>query len=98
MAYFQDLSSYAYTRVMPTEKNVGWLCQSTEFEKWEADESFLDQLWRYCKISVAQTRGIHSCELCPSHVSSVTKRSDERLILGSAEIRVFSKFGNTYAA
>jgi hypothetical protein len=98
MTYFQDLSPYTYTRMVATEKNVGWLSQSIGPEIWEADDSFLDRVWRYCKISVAQTRGIHRCELCSSHASPVTKRGDESLILGSAEIRVFSLAGDVYAA
>jgi hypothetical protein len=98
MTYFPDLSEYTYTTASLTEKNVGWLSPSSRFDKWDADESFMDLLWRYCKFSVAQTRGIHHCELCPAHRSSVVERGDEKLVLGSAEVRIFSDEGNIYAA
>jgi hypothetical protein len=98
MTEFSDLSSYSYTRSAPAEKNVGWLGPSTEFRRMVADDAFLDSLWRYCKTSIAQTRGMHLCELCSSHHSCIAERAGEKLSLGSAEIRVFSNAGDVYAA
>jgi hypothetical protein len=95
---FADLSPYIYTRVTSTEKNVGWLGESSVFDTMQGDELLLDMLWRHCKISVAQTRGIHDCELCRSRRSYIVERNGERLLLGSAEIRVISRAGSVYAA
>lgn len=85
-------------RSSPTEKNIGWLGPSSKFETMDADERLLGRLWSHCKISVAPTRGIHDCELCPSPGAHVAERHGERLVLGSAEIRVFSVEGDAYAA
>ena len=43
-------------------------------------------------------RGIHECELCSADDSFLAERNGERLLLGSSEIRVFSKGENIYAA
>jgi hypothetical protein len=98
MTQFADLSLYTYTRLSAAEKNVGWLGESSVFNTMDADELLLDMLWRHCKISVAQTRGIHDCELCRSHKSHIAERNGERLLLGSAEIRVISRAGSVYAS
>lgn len=98
MTQFTDLSPYNYLRSSPAEKNVGWIGPTSQFEAMNADESFLDRLWCYCKISVAPTRGIHDCELCDSRRTRIAERHGETLLLGSAEIRVFSSAGDVYAA
>jgi hypothetical protein len=99
MAYFEDLSDYTYFRSYhPRTKNVGWLDSAHQFSKATPTEEFLDLLWNYCKISVAQTRGIHECEMCPSNTSHYVLRDGQPLLLGSAEIRVFAKDGVIYAA
>jgi hypothetical protein len=98
MTQFADLSPYTYIRVSSTEKNVGWLGESSMFDTMERDELLLEMLWRHCKISVAQTRGIHECELCRLSRSYIAERNGERLLLGSAEIRVISLAGSVYAA
>jgi hypothetical protein len=62
------------------------------------DDELLDAIWQYCTVSVAQTRGLHACEFCQGHSSNDAERKDQRLLLGSAEIRVFSATGDIYAA
>lgn len=78
-------------------KNVGWLSLGHDFPMMQPTEEILDLIWKHCKISVQQTRGIHRCEFCSGPVGN-TERHGERLVLGSAEIRVFSNHGYTYAA
>jgi hypothetical protein len=99
MTYFADLSenSRAAFRI-PGTKNVGWLSLRHEFPKEVPTDEFLDLLWSYCKISVAQTRGLHECEFCPPNTSNYVVRNEQRLLLGSAEIRAFGLNYVIYAA
>jgi hypothetical protein len=100
MAYYRDLTDYEYHSAFSRRgtKNVGWLAVGHEFETAEPTEELLSRLWTCCKISVAQTRGIHECEFCPGQSSYFAERNGERLLLGTAEIRVFSNSGEPYAA
>jgi hypothetical protein len=101
MAYFEDLSDYTYSRTgcRPGTKTVGWLEPGHEFEKMPPTEEFLDLLWEYCKVSVAQMRGIHDCELCVPAKTVLASRGDGlRRLLGTSEIRVFAGDGKIYAA
>jgi hypothetical protein len=101
MAYYEDLSEYTYhmsSFFRPGTKNVGWLALGHEFGKEEPAEETLDRLWSFCKVSVAQMRGIHECEFCSDGHSYNAERNGERLLLGTSEIRVFSRTGEIYAA
>jgi hypothetical protein len=101
MSYFEDLSDYAYSRSEFNRlgtKNVGWLDTAHEFPIGTPTEDLLDLVWDYCKVSIAQTRGIHECQRCPSGTSHFVERNGQHLLLGSAEIRVFAKGGVIYAA
>lgn len=101
MSHFVDLSDYEYdqqTSIVKRPKNVGWLGANVRFETAEPDAEFLELLWQHCSVSVLQTRGLHECELCATHSSNVAERNGQRLLLGSAEIRVFARTGEVYAA
>jgi hypothetical protein len=99
MSYFEDLSDYNYSQMhRPRTKNVGWLDSAHQFPREPPTETLLDLIWGYCKISVAQTRGIHYCELCAPGDSTYVVRNGEPLLLGTSEIRVFPKDGVIYAA
>ena len=101
MTYFRDLSGYTYLSqfARPNTTAVGWLSSAHGFPKSPPSDEFLDHLWAFCSISVAQARGTHLCGFCPSEWSSpVFERSGQKLCLGSAEIRVFSEDGYIYAA
>jgi hypothetical protein len=104
MTYFPDLSDYAYSHwsQRPGTKNVGWLARTHDFHQSKLSEELLDLIWDYCTISVTQTRGLHSCEFCSHDESDLTppviaERNGQKLLLGSAEIRVFSRTGDIYA-
>jgi hypothetical protein len=100
VTYFADLSGYAYWAPefrRPGTRNVGWLGAGHEFPRGTPREELLDLIWDYCRISVAQTRGIHKCEFCPSGYWHHAERKGERLTLGSSEIRVFGT-EDVYAA
>lgn len=71
-------------------KNIGWLCAEKYFETEVPDDLILQCLWDFCSISVAQSRGIYLCDICKPEQVIVTERNGHKLLLGSAEIRVFS--------
>jgi hypothetical protein len=100
MTYYRDLTDYEYHSefVRPDTKNVGWLAVGHEFDMAEPTEELLNALWNFCKVSVAQSRGVHECEFCSGQDSPFAERNGERLLLGTAEIRVFSRRGGLYAA
>lgn len=100
MTVFQDLSDYQYRpdNARPGTKNVGWLGRGQEFKRATPTDALLRALWGYCKVSVAQTRGIHECEFCSKPSSYIAEREGERLLLGAAEIRVFGDAPSIFAA
>jgi hypothetical protein len=101
MAYFKDLSEYAYfRRDLTGAKNIGWLEKGYEFKTAGTSEETLDLLWEHCGVAVKQTRGFHQCDLCAApHPHWVhASRHGINLTLGSSEIRVFSHDGRVYAA
>jgi len=92
MAYFPDLTFYGYSSDGPPETlNIGWLARGQEFDRMTPTEEILDLLWSYCSISVMQSRGIHECDLCAVPQTVHGMRNGARLLLGSSEIRVFSR-------
>jgi hypothetical protein len=92
MTYFPDLSRYAYNRGMfdrPRTLNVGWLAREQPFDVAPPSDELLDAIWRYCKVSVAEMRGGHDCELCPGEHVGHAEYKGEKLLLGTSEFRVF---------
>jgi hypothetical protein len=101
MAYMEDLSNYVYAGSVfgrPGTKAIGWLALGHEFPKMTPEDETLDLLWQYCSISVAEMRGGHDCEFCPSGSARRAVRDGEERLLCVAEIRVFSRDGQIYAA
>jgi hypothetical protein len=100
MAYFEDLTPYEYRMECsrPGTKNIGWLGEGHAFAVAEAGATFLEALWRFCKVSVVQTRGLHVCEMCDVVEACFARRGDESLMLGFSEIRVFAANGDIFAA
>ena len=77
MAHYGDFNKYTYGRgtfYVPGTVNIGWLGASLNDEQMDPDESLLDLICDYCKISVAQCRGIHPCEFCAPSRSDVAER------------------------
>jgi hypothetical protein len=101
MTYFKDLSNYGHRTGIfykSAIKNIGWLEAGHRFETQVPTEEILDFLWCHCQISVAQTRGIHQCDLCSTPQIVLASRGGPRLLLGTSEIRVFSGSDVVYAA
>jgi hypothetical protein len=100
MAYLPDLSEYNYVAefVRPATRAIGWLEKGHDFPTAPSEEAVLRTLWKFCKTSVGHTRGIHPCPFCRTQAGMEAKRGDESLLLGTAEIRVFSQEGQVFAA
>lgn len=103
MAYFQDLTPYAYYVDPPgvASLNVGWLSQSMPFSQGETSQAFKDRLFQFCldEYVVHIARGFHVCELC-SKVSEEQWYAESQgrygektqwLNIGDGEIRVIGK-------
>ena len=101
MAYYPDLSEYEYhhSGFRLGTRNIGWLSGSHSFDIAPPREELLDALWACCRISVNPMRGIHICDMCPADECPENgERNGEKLLLGYAEIRVFSDTDVIYAA
>jgi hypothetical protein len=79
MAYYEDLSPYAYSddadepgRAGEGEGfgapllNVGWLAAGHEFPLGDVPEGFVDALLRLAENTVNVYRGMHFCDFCPT--------------------------------
>lgn len=100
MTYFADLSPYAYFRsgTPRNERNIGWLDVAHGFETGPIDAEIVARLEQISCYSVNQTRGLHDCNICASEISIIYELKGKKLLLGSAEIRIFSTKGEIYAA
>lgn len=100
MTYFADLSPYAYfpEEWRPFTQNVGWLVPGEPFHVAPPDPGFVTRLRRFCTISVVQTRGLHECAFCDPPATVSDDDPEGSILLGSAEIRVFSAGPAIYAA
>jgi len=95
VAYFADLTFYTYFGGLETTaKNVGWLQRGHAFPTATPSGETLDLLWRFCSSPVMMMRGVHCCDLCDAPQASHAERDGEKLLLGHAEIRVFSAESN----
>jgi|SRR4051794_38309632 hypothetical protein len=113
MAFFPDLSPYAYGHdAHPGVVHVGWLDGSHSFKKGAVDSRIVERMKRLSRKPVELYRGTHLCELCvaPPGIEKTFMPHDDRLIdpncawarwadqrRSNGEIRV--SFGNvTFAA
>ena len=91
MAYFPDLTFYTYAGRDPSgAKNVGWLQRGHAFDTEIPSEETLELLWSFCSAPVMKMRGVHPCDLCFGEGAVAAERNGMKLLLGYAEIRVFS--------
>jgi len=100
MTVFDDLTEYTYlpSFARPGTKNIGWLGEERDFKLENHPDNVLELVWDACGISIAQTRGFHLCPFCQKFSANRAQRGSQSLLLGTSEIRVFSKAGDIYAA
>lgn len=98
--HFEDLSRYRY--IPNVEKgcayNIGWLDGEHPFPTGNVDWVFLDIINSLLLSRVMHTRGIHACNICDPEKIIEMKIRGNKILLGTAEIRVFSSSGKVYAA
>jgi hypothetical protein len=90
MAFYEDLSPYAYLH--PEEElsgtvNIGWLGREHPFSTGPTSEEFRVKLGRLCQRRVKQTRGFYRCPFCKG----------EARLASSSEMRV-AHLAKVYAA
>jgi hypothetical protein len=65
MAYFQDLSPYAYGhRGHPAVVHVGWLDSTHPFRKGAVESRLIEKMKLLSRTPVELYRGKHFCDLC----------------------------------
>jgi hypothetical protein len=75
MAYFPDLSPYAYGHdVHPGVLHVGWLDNTHPFPSGSVEGRLIEKIKRLARTPVELYRGKHVCELCtaPSDLEKTT--------------------------
>lgn len=111
MAYFPDLSPYAYGHgVHPGVVHVGWLDNVHPFPNGAVEDRLIERMKRLAVNPVELYRGKHICELC-KEPANLVKTTTNQLVIdpncswwrwaeersGNGEIRVF-RAGVTFAA
>ncbi|TDC10166.1 hypothetical protein E1265_31610 [Streptomyces sp. 8K308] len=102
MTYYPDRSAYHYlAETVPadvTALNIGWLSSLRRYPKGEAPEGFTEALALLCRDQPrARTRGVHACglphRLGESRQPVRIEVGGEKVLLGTAEVRVIAKTG-----
>ena len=99
--YFEDLTQYQFIGNAPCEKilNVGWLDEKHPFRQERISDDFLEKLFGLCLLPVNKTRGYHQCPFCTGNLWGLeVVRNNQKIILGSAEIRVVGDKDIIYAS
>ena len=94
MAYFPDLSPYAYAGPIPGAVNVGWLDREHYFPKGSVPDGVLRKLKDLAFTPAVRHRGYHHCEFCGPFAGLRWSKSERK---GSTVIVVCSK-DKIYAA
>lgn len=112
MAYFPDLSPYAYGHhVHPGVVHVGWLDNVHPFPHGTVEDHLIEKMKRLAAKPVELYRGKHTCELCKEPPNLVKTIPPKRLVIdpscswwrwadersSNGEIRVY-RGGVTFAA
>jgi hypothetical protein len=82
---------------------VGWLDRSAEYPRGAVPVEFVERLRELCRNGVNRTRGVHRCTLCDSGADGLAPwttvpSASGGFMVGSAEIRVTTLSGVTYAS
>jgi hypothetical protein len=99
--YFQDLTVYTYLnhRSEQSVLSVGWLDDEHEFTRGSVPNEVLERILALCFQPVNQTRGFHQSPfLKPAPFGYPVEYNGQKMLLGSAEIRVSGRSGKIYAA
>lgn len=85
--YFEDLSTYSYTKITSKAslKNVGWLATEVLFEQAPEPPGLLKKIETSTLISRNPMRGIHGCPFC-GHVHVREVVDGREVLLGMSEV------------
>lgn len=101
MTYYPDLSEYSYLPDRLPAVNVGWLDGRHPFDTCDLALDIRNRIREIVAVEpVNRTRGFHVCDLCPTAGNRppiIIEWQGQTRELGSAEIRVPSRSGRTYA-
>lgn len=102
MAWFEDLTAYAYLQrgEFTPSVNVGWLDGDRPYPRGPVPDKFIARLRRFCRVRVHESGERYMCNLarCPGLAANARSGDAIACDLGTAEIRVFGRDGITYAA
>jgi hypothetical protein len=99
--YYTDLTPYVYMNRDPDPNvlAVGWLDAEHAFPKGVVAESVLERILALCFKPVNQTRGFHQSPfLKPTLLGYPVEYKRQKMLLGSAEIRVSNRNGKCYVS
>jgi hypothetical protein len=99
--YIQDLTPYIYLNREPDGKvlAVGWWDAEHEFIKGALPKGVLERFIALCFKPINQTRGFHPSPFLKSvSLGYPVEHHGQKMLLGSAEIRVSGLEGKCYAA
>jgi len=95
MAWYADLTPYAYTSQQADTKNVGWLQRGMPYRTGDVPADFLAELEYLPREN--QTMGWHECDLCPPR-PTFDVSGQMQVASGGCELHVRTASGLTYAA
>lgn len=100
MAYYEDLSSYTYSRHDQEMLNVGWLDRHHDYPRGNVDAVTLRKILLLASRMRNVLRGVQDCQFCDEESPLFVEDScsNLRTYLGTGEIRVEDNLGNLYAA
>jgi len=88
MAFFADLTGYAYGLDEPDVLNIGWLGKPHEFTIGPTSTAFRIALEELCDNPILLHRGVHRCDFCkPANRAT-----------GNGQIRLEHQDGQVFAA
>ncbi len=106
--YYPDLTPYQYWKEagqpiindVAQALNVGWLDDMYGYSKGSVPVDFVARLWDFCRTPVNLMLGFHDCPFCDADPRTylVVEHGGQKIGMGSGEIWIFGRNGQTYAA
>lgn len=98
MAYYPDLSPYAYDAADREMINIGWLSREHPYTTGVTPAGLLEALVQLAATKVTIKRGMHFCDLCPDFKTAREHTSRGNVFIGSGEIHATNDKGTVYAS
>jgi hypothetical protein len=103
LAYYPDLTPYAYYPGEEHMLNVGWLSKDVVFTRGPVPMAFAHELKLLAEHPIELTRGCHVCEFCEQPHDLIKEFPEyeavwEMFRCGNGEIHVANRSGAIYCA